>query len=84
MLRSNRCGQLVERGREPQMLMAGFNAEFVVAAAHILDERVTSDHDRRTSIGTVALIDRRARPIGEVLDDCSDHGGELIEGCRDA
>ncbi len=34
--------------------------------------------------GTVALIDRRARPTGEVLDDRSYHGCEVIEGCRDA
>jgi len=34
--------------------------------------------------GTVALIDRRVRPTGEVLDDRSYHGCEVIEGCRDA
>jgi hypothetical protein len=36
------------------------------------------------ALGTVALFDRRARPTGEVLDDCSDHGCEFVEGCRDA
>ena len=34
------------------MLMAGFNAEFVVAATQVLNERVTADHRRRGPISS--------------------------------
>ena len=30
--------------------MTCFDAEFVVAASHVLDERMTADHDRRSPI----------------------------------
>jgi len=51
VLRSDCCTEFVERCRDAQSAVAGFDAEFVLAASQVLDERVTSD-------GTVALSDR--------------------------
>ena len=41
-VRSDRPGEFGERGRDAPM-MPGFDAEFVVAAANVLHERVTPD-----------------------------------------
>ena len=37
---SNGFGDLVERRRHPQMTVSGFDAEFVVPATQVLDERI--------------------------------------------
>ena len=44
---SDRFGELVERGRDSQVVGSGVDAEFVVAATQVLDEGVTADHHRR-------------------------------------
>ena len=51
LLRSDRDGQFIERCRESQVLVAGVDAEFVVAASNVLDERMTADHRRRGPTG---------------------------------
>jgi hypothetical protein len=50
--RSDRCGQFVERCRDTQTMVAGFEAQFVVAASQVLDERVAPDHVARGLIGS--------------------------------
>jgi hypothetical protein len=41
--------------------MAGFDAEFVVTASHVLDERVTADRRRRGPIRPQTAHRRRPR-----------------------
>lgn len=60
---SDRFGEFVERCRDCQMFMAGFDAEFVVSSSQILDERVISDHNRRGLIGPQAA--HRSQPCLE-------------------
>jgi len=38
-------GEFVERGLDSEVVVAGVGAEFVVAAPHVVDERVTAYHD---------------------------------------
>ena len=57
---SDRLSELVERGCHPELSVDPVNAEFVVAAAHVLEERVPADHD-------AAVRSRRNPPIGRSL-----------------
>ena len=50
--RSDRCAEFVDCCRDAQMLVAGFDAEFVTAAFQVLDERVPSDHDTRGPVSS--------------------------------
>jgi hypothetical protein len=43
-------GKFIEGCRETQTFTAGFNTEFVVATAQVLNERVTADHVRSSLI----------------------------------
>ncbi len=47
---SDRFGEFVECGRDSQVVSAGVDAEFVVAATQVLNERVTTDHHRRRPV----------------------------------
>ena len=48
---SDREGELVERGSDPELFPEGVNAEFVVPAAKVLHERVTADHHACRPLG---------------------------------
>jgi hypothetical protein len=50
--RSDRCAEFVECRRDTQMLVAGFDAEFAMAASQVLDERVPADHHTRGPVGS--------------------------------
>jgi hypothetical protein len=50
--RSDRLGKFSESCRETQTFMTGFNAEFVVPAAQVLNERVIANHVRRSPISS--------------------------------
>ena len=43
-LGSDCLGEFVERGSDSEMVVSGVGAEFVVAAPHVLDERVPANH----------------------------------------
>lgn len=45
--RSDHGCEVIEGCRDAQTVVAGLDAEFVVTASQVLDERVTADHDRR-------------------------------------
>src|ERR1700730_14082077 len=49
--RSDGSRELVEGCREPEMTVSGVDAELVVAATQVLDERVTTNDDPRGGIG---------------------------------
>ena len=49
--RSDSCSEFNERDSDAEMTVAGVGAEFVVAAAEVLDERVTANHYRRAAVG---------------------------------
>jgi len=51
---SDHRGEFVEGCRGSEVAAAGFDTEFVVAAAQVLDERVAADHHRRSPIGLEA------------------------------
>ncbi len=48
---SDHRGKFVERCHYSKSASPGFDTEFVVAAAQVLNERVTTDHHRRAPIG---------------------------------
>ena len=53
-------GQPWFRRTGAQMLMAGFDAKFVVATSQVLDEGMTTDHRRSSPIGSQPT--HRAKP----------------------
>lgn len=56
--RSDHCGELIKRRSAAKVVGAGFDAEFVVAAAKVRDERVTRDDRRRVAVGLQSPIGR--------------------------
>ena len=57
---SDRLSELIERGSHPELSVDHVNAEFVVAAPQVLDERVPADHDAGRPIGLQAA--HRSQP----------------------
>ena len=55
---SDRRGEFVERGSDAELIMSCVNAEFVVASADVLYERVAADDDARGAVGLEARIGR--------------------------
>ncbi len=51
-VRSDHLREFLESGHKTQLLMAGFDAELVVTASNVLDERVAPDHGQRGPIGS--------------------------------
>ena len=47
---SDRSGEFVERGSDPEVVVERIDAEFVVAASRVLHKRVTSDHHARRAV----------------------------------
>ena len=48
---SDRSGERVERGSDTELFVDRVDAELVVTAPKILDERVAADHDARGAVG---------------------------------
>ena len=57
---SDHRGEFIERRRYSELASPGFDAEFVVASAKVLYERVTTDYDRRSPVGLEAA--HRSQP----------------------
>ena len=53
---SDRSGELIERGSDPEVVVDRIDAEFVVPPSKVLHKRVTSDHHARRAVALLIAL----------------------------